>query len=210
MARKYQLGRRAESQEESRRRIVEAAVELHTTHGPAHTTMGAIAERAGVQRPTVYRHFSTMADLFGACSSHHWAQSPPPDPGPWSKIEDPEARLRQGLMELYTYYLSHELGLWKILRDLEDMPELRQFASRRVAHQQHVRHVLASAWPDRGPQQQSVVAALAHATDFFAWRSLRRQGLTNEGAIELIVVLVQTLSSEPGIKVTKTCVQDPR
>jgi AcrR family transcriptional regulator len=187
MARKYRLKQRAERQAQTRQRIVEAAVELHTTLGPAHTSMVAIAERAGVERPTLYRHFSTMRDLFSACSSHHWAQNPPPDPEPWLKINDPEARLRQGLMELYTYYSDHEPGLWKILRDLEDMPELRPFAAHRIAHRQRVRGVLASAWPDRGTQQKFLMAALAHAVDFFAWRSLRRQGLTNEEAIELIV-----------------------
>ena len=193
MARKYQLKQRAESQEQTRRRIVEAAVALHTTLGPAHTSMVAIAKRAGIERPTLYRHFPTMSDLFSACSSHLWAQNPPPDPEPWLKINDPEVRLRQGLMELYTYYSDHELGLWKILRDLEDMPELRPFAARRIAHRLRVRDVLARAWPDRGPQQQFLIAALAHAIDFFAWRSLRRQGLTNEGAIELIVGLVQAI-----------------
>ena len=67
------------------------------------------------------------------------------------------------------------------------MPELRPFAALRIAHRQRVRDVLASAWPDRGSQQQFLIAALAHTVDFFTWRSLRRQGLTNEGAIELIV-----------------------
>ena len=96
-------------------------------------------------------------------------------------------------MELYTYYSDYELGLWKILRDLEDMPELRPFAALLIAHRKRVHDVLASAWPDRGPQQKFLVAALAHAVDFFAWRSLRRQGLTNKGAIELIVGLVQAI-----------------
>src|SRR5262245_9618709 len=123
MARKYQLKRRAERQAETRRRIVEATVELHTTLGPAHTTMLAIAERAGVQRPTIYRYFPTPKDLSSACSSHLCSQNPPPNPEPWLKIADPEARLRQGLTELYEYYSRHELGMWKILRDLEDKPE---------------------------------------------------------------------------------------
>ncbi len=202
MARIYRLKRRADSQDQTRLRIVEATVELHTTLGPAHTTMAAIAERAGVQRPTLYRHFSNMSELFSACSSHNWLQNPPPDPEPWLKIKDSEVRLRQGLMELYTYYSDHESGLWKILRDLEDMPELRPFAARRISHLQRVREVLGSVWPDRGPQQRFLIAALAHAIDFFAWRSLRRQGLTNEGAIDLMVDLVQTLVRELGQKVT--------
>ena len=192
MVRKYQLKQRAQSQEQTRQRIVKATVALHTTLGPAHTSMVAIAQQAGVERPTLYRHFPTMSDLFSACSSHLWEQSPPPDPEPWLRINDPEARLRQGLMELYTYYSHHELGLWKILRDLEDMPELRPFAARRIAHRQRMREVFASAWPDRGNKQKFLTAALAHATVYFAWRSLRRQRLNDEEAIDVIANLVRT------------------
>jgi AcrR family transcriptional regulator len=90
MPRKYDLGRRADSQAQTRRRITEAAVELHATVGPARTTISAIAERAGVQRLTVYRHFPTEQELFAACSAHWLAGSPPPDPAPWREIEDPD------------------------------------------------------------------------------------------------------------------------
>lgn len=193
MVRKYRLKQRAESQEQTRQRIVKATVALHTTLGPAHTSLVAIAHLAGVERPTLYRHFPTMSDLFGACSSHLWEQSPPPDPEPWIKINDPEERLRQGLMELYTYYSDHELGLWKILRDLEDMPELRPFSARRFAHRKRMHEALAGSRPDRGTQQKFLMAKLAHATDYFAWRSLRRQGLSNEEAIELIVDFVRAI-----------------
>jgi AcrR family transcriptional regulator len=187
MARKYKLKRRAERQEETRRRIVRAAVELHTTLGPAHTTVLAIAKRAGVERPTLYRHFPTSKDLFSACSSHHWSQNPPPNPEPWLKIADPEARLRHGLTELYEYYSRHEHGMWKILRDLEDMPELRQFAAHRVAHRERVRQVLVGAWPDSDQRRKLLAAALGHAIDFFAWRSLHRQRLSNEVAVEIMI-----------------------
>ena len=54
MARKYEMKRRAERQEETRQRITEATVELHEALGPAKTTISAIAEKAGVQRLTVY------------------------------------------------------------------------------------------------------------------------------------------------------------
>ncbi len=109
------------------------------------------------------------------------------------KINDPEARLRQGLTELYAYYSLHEQGMWKILRDLEDMPELRPFAARRLAHRQRVREVLAAAWSDRRRRQRLLVAAFAHAVDFFAWRSLR-QGLSNEAAVELMVTLAGAIA----------------
>jgi AcrR family transcriptional regulator len=82
MARKYELKRRAERMAETRQRITEAAMELHGTVGPARTTVAAIAERAGVERLTVYRHFPDEQALFAACSSH-WAQDHPfPDLGP--------------------------------------------------------------------------------------------------------------------------------
>ena len=82
MPRTYRLKRRAERQNETRERIVEAAVDLHTTLGPARTSILAIAERAGVERPTVYRHFPTTESLLTACTAHHWAQQPAPDPEP--------------------------------------------------------------------------------------------------------------------------------
>ena len=63
-SRTYELKRRAELQEETRRRIVAAAVELHTTLGPSRTTVQAIAEKAGVTRPTVYAHFPDARSLF--------------------------------------------------------------------------------------------------------------------------------------------------
>ncbi len=189
--RKYKLKQRAERQAETRRRIVEATVTLHTTLGPMHTTVAAVAKRAGVERPTFYRHFPTLNDLFGACSSHHWATNPPPDPQAWLAIKNPEARLRQALSELYADYERQELGMWKILRDLEDMPELRPFAARRIAHRKQVCKVLTGAWQDRGPRQKPWAAAIGHAVDFFTWRSLHRQGLSNKQAAELMVGFVR-------------------
>src|SRR3954469_1224735 len=99
--RTYELKRRAERQEETRRRIVDAAVELHSTLGPARTTVQAIAERAGVTRPTVYAHFPDERTLFQACSGHVRATVPPPDTAAWHAIADPAERLETALRELY-------------------------------------------------------------------------------------------------------------
>ena len=95
--RKYEKKRRAELEAETRRRITETAVELHGTVGPAHTSISAIAERAGVRRSTVYRHFPDEAALFNACSSHWEATNPVPDMGAWAAIQDPDERLRAAL-----------------------------------------------------------------------------------------------------------------
>src|SRR4051794_6912723 len=77
--RDYRLGRRAEKQAATRKRIVEAAFDLHTTLGPARTTVSQIAERAGVQRHTYYAHFPQERDLFLACSGLALERDPLPD-----------------------------------------------------------------------------------------------------------------------------------
>src|SRR6266851_6093020 len=104
MTRKYELKQRAQSQAETRQRIVEATVELHDSLGPARTTISAIAERAGVQRLTVYRHFPDDRSLFRACSGHWAARNPKPDPSSWAAVDDPEARLRLALAEIYAFF----------------------------------------------------------------------------------------------------------
>src|SRR5918995_7197902 len=95
--RKYQKKRRAEQQAETRQRIVEAMVALHREVGPARTTISAIAERAGVERLTVYRHFPDEYSMFEACTSHYATEVPGPDPTAWADIEEPAERLRAAL-----------------------------------------------------------------------------------------------------------------
>ena len=121
-ARTYELKRRAERQEETRQRIVEAAVELHTTLGPSRTTVKAIAERAGVTRPTVYAHFPDDRSLFLACSGHVRETVPPPDSSAWGSVSDPVERLETALRDLYGYYERLEPLLENVQRDAAVMP----------------------------------------------------------------------------------------
>ncbi len=102
--------------------------------------------------------------------------------------------MRKALAALYAYYALHELRIWVILRDLEEMPALRPFASHRIAHRQRVRDVLVSAWPDRGSRQRLLVAAVGHAVEFFTWRTMHRQGLSDEEKIELMLGLARAIS----------------
>jgi AcrR family transcriptional regulator len=192
MPRKYELKRRAERQRETRRRIVEAAVELHATVGPARTTIAAIAERAAVGRPTVYAHFPDERSLFGACSAHVRATTPPPDPTPWRRTADPQARLRTALTELYAYYRRSESLLENIQRDIDVMPVVRETAAARYAYLLELRELLARGWGVRGRRRAQLHAALGHALDFQTWQSLaRRQGLDDQDAAELMVALAQ-------------------
>jgi AcrR family transcriptional regulator len=189
--RPYIKRRRAESEEETRRRITAATVELHREVGPAKTTITAVAERAGVQRLTVYRHFPDERTLLGACSAHWRAGHPAPDPSPWPAIRDPEERLRTAIAAFYAYYRGDEAMIAKVQRDAEAMPALADTIADVRAYMETVVEILAAGWGARGRRRDALRAALAHALEFETWRSLeRRQGLPPGRAERLAVAMV--------------------
>src|SRR5688500_344824 len=122
--RTYQKKRRAEREAETRQRIVEAIVSLHREVGPARTTVSAIAERAGVERLTVYRHFADETTMFQACSAHFATEVPGPDPAKWADVAEPAERLRAALLAFYDYYRRGEEMLVHVHRDLPRLPAL--------------------------------------------------------------------------------------
>ncbi len=186
MARKYEQKRRAEKQAETRRRIVEAAIELHGRKGPGRTTISDVARLAGVERHTLYRHFPAERDLFLACSGRYWELNPPPDADRWRPIADPEARLRRGLAELYDFYAETEEMRASVLRDAEWDPLTREIVEQRGGPvMAAVRDVLAE--PLRGRRR---LAALELALDFYTWRRLTRSGLSRREAVEAMVAAV--------------------
>jgi AcrR family transcriptional regulator len=190
--RKYVKRRRAQSEEETRRRITEATVALHREVGPARTTISAVAERAGVQRLTVYRHFPDEAELFGACSAHWLASHPIPDPAPWAAHADVDDRLRAALTEIYAWYRGDEQMIANVARDAPGIPALaRIVASGLPGYIESVRELILRGSGVRGRRRELLAAAIGHALDFETWRSLeRRQGLAPEAAVELMVRLV--------------------
>ena len=190
--RRYQLKRRAESQERTRARITDAAVKLHGSVGPARTSVSAVAERAGVQRATVYRHFPDEAALFAACSQHWLSQHPPPDPVRWGEIDDPDERLRQGLTELYAYYGRTETMVSNLLRDEPAVAVLRPLMTARRSRLGAMADALTAGRSVRGRHRREVRAAVGHAVAFETWRSLvRDQDLDEERAVELMVRFVR-------------------
>jgi AcrR family transcriptional regulator len=197
MARKYKQKRRAEQQEETRRRITEAAVELHETVGPARTTISAVAERAGVQRLTVYRHFPDERALFAACTGHYLAKNPPPDPAPWTGVSGPEERLRKALAEVYAYYHRTEQMSSNSMRDAPAKPVIFEVLVPLFEHWEWMRQVLAVGWDAPEGRSAALLAALGHALDFGTWLSLvRQQGLDDEWAAELMVCMVRCAARE--------------
>ena len=189
MNRKYELKERARRRAETRERIVEATVALHTSVGPARTSISAIAERAGVERHTVYAHFPDDGSLLRACSQHWDARHPAPDVARLAAIEDPVRRLRRSLAEMYGWYASVEPDLALFLRDATVHPATALVVGEITAGLDGVADAVARGWPRR----KGVRAAIGHALEFETWRSLvRRQGLTQPQAVDAMTRLVES------------------
>ena len=189
--RQYRMKRRAEQEAQTRLRITESAVDLHGTLGPAHTSVSAIAERAGVRRSTVYRHFPDERALFGACSAHWAASNPPPDIGRWRSIAEPDARLDAALAELYAYYRQTEDMLDRLLRDAPAVSVVDELMGAFWAMLSEATDVLMRGRGLRGASRERTRAAIGHALAFSTWQDLTRtQGLDDTRAAELAARLV--------------------
>jgi AcrR family transcriptional regulator len=187
--RPYRKQKRAESELETRLRITEAAVALHQTVGPARTSVKAIAEWAGVDRATVYRHFPDEQALFNACTSHYYARHPMPDPGQWVAVTDPDERLRAALADLYRWYGETEEMLAAGIRDIEHVPAGSREAFR--GYFQTVHAALMAGRRKRGRTRLRIAGAIGHAINFHTWHSLvREQQLTLDEAITLMAATV--------------------
>ena len=194
-ARPYRMQRRAESQEETRRRITESAVELHGTVGPSRTSISAVAERAGVRRSTVYRHFPDEEALFDACTAHWATANPPPDLGAWAAVADPAERLQTALAELYAWYRRTERMLDNLFRDEALMPLVKdRFAALRQ-YFAAAQKTLMKGRGLRGGSRRRTKAALGHAVAFASWKSLvREQGLSDADCVALMCALAEAFA----------------
>jgi len=195
--RKYTLRRRAEQQEETRARIVEATAALHEELGARETTISAIADRAGVQRLTVYRHFPDDAALLAACTAHWLADNPPPDPSSWQALSSPAERTRHALELLYAYYRRTQ-RMWSVsYRDVEDVAALQVPMSDVEAYLDGIRNDLVAAWRGRGSAGPALAATLGLAVRFQAWRLLSQQGLTDAEMASLVLSWLAGADPEP-------------
>jgi len=191
--RKYELKARAESQRETRERIAITAAELHEEKGVAHTTVAEIARRAGVTRLTVYNHFADLSELLPACAAHYERLHPMPDFASLLTRSDSGARARGTLARLYAWYRETEPMFGKLFSDRASVPELDRFL------EQNIDRVLAGLADDlvarfavRGRQADRLHALVRVALDFWTWRRLTREGLSDEEAADLMAAAVAT------------------
>lgn len=186
------MRRRAEQVDETRQRITEAAVRLHTTVGPAHTSISKVAEEADVTRLTVYRHFEDLDALFVACMGHWYDANPGPDVGAWSAIEPLEERARLAFNELYRWYEARHEELYPIYRDFSAMPEsAREAASALDDAAAAAIFQDAASDGDATRHDRLVGAVTRHLVEFWTWRSLTiERGLESSEAAEAAVAML--------------------
>jgi AcrR family transcriptional regulator len=193
--RKYQLKARAESQRETRDRIARAAAELHEQKGPAHTTVAEIARLAGVTRLTVYNHFDGLDALLPACSAHYQTLHPAPDFEESLTLVDPAERVTRTLELLYAWFRETEAMFSKVYADRIHVPEVDRFVD---ANLDRMARALATGLADSldlaGDDSRRSLLRLA--VDFWSWRRLWLEGLSDRDAAALMAgtVLAPTLS----------------
>ena len=193
--RAYRKIARARQEEETRRRITEAAVELHRTLGPANTRMTDVARRAGVSRMTVYNHFPREIDLLLACSAHWAARNPFPDPTRWDGIPDPAERLVTALKELYLWYQRNQQMLDNVFRDASNLPAVARILDDLWSpYMATLVRSLGRGWAARGAEAAERRAALRLVADFAAWQLLAATGLNPVRAAGLAARMVAGVS----------------
>lgn len=180
--RAYTKVRRAAAEEETRRRIVEALIDLHADVGPARTTVSAIAQRAGVERLTVYRHFSDEREMFRACSSLYLERNPPPQPAKLGGGIEPLVAVRRTILAVYAWYRKNESMFTNVLRDVESMPSLQESTAGLHHYVDELTLTLDRLFPGRSAQRR---ATLRHVLEFHTWRSLSRVTTSDRAAAEL-------------------------
>jgi AcrR family transcriptional regulator len=187
MTRTYPLKRRAESQAQTRQRIVEATVDLHSTVGPAATTLSMIAEKAGVQRHTLYAHFPDERSLHLACSGLAMERDPPPDAAPWRAIADRSERLRVGLTAIYGWFERNAQLNACVLRDAEHHRLTKEVIEMRIGPYFATYHDILGA---KLTAKQRAMLELA--LSFFTWRTLARDsGLKQTAAVAAMVQAIE-------------------
>ena len=193
--RKLNLRARALRQSQTRQRITQAALELHQQRGPLHTTITEIAQRAGVERLTVYRHFPDETSLHQACQQHFFASHPLPNLALWREVPTFSNRIQLGLSELYEYWDQTHQMFSSVLRDHAVDPE--RSGAGVVKFMSLACEALLDGEDVSGHPRQLQRALVGHAVHFYTWRSLvQEEGLSKKDAVKVMCQMILSARTE--------------
>lgn len=180
--RKYDMGKRADAVEETRRKIIQATFELHGEQGVVATSMQDVAERADVALRTVYYHYPTVDDLVAGCGNKVIALLAPPTPAIFDGLTTFGERMRQLVQDLFAMYERGSAMIDVARREQGEVAGLADFVANDAASREAlVREALRPFRPR--PRTVHEVAAL---TDFYVWKALTQQNLTTHQAVDVI------------------------
>lgn len=194
MKRRYRMGRRQAAVEQTRERIVAAAFDLHATIGPSRTTIRAIADRAGLQRHTVYAHFPDLESLYEACTVHGIRSTGMPEVDGWRTIDRPLDRLRHGLTQMLAWYRTNEQMLSNVLFDVDPGAPPPTTPDPFEVRMVQLSGALMEGWGIKPDRRLVLEAVVGHALAFTTWRSLAGGGLTDDQVVAILVGLVEAVA----------------
>lgn len=180
--RKYTLGKRFESVEETRRRIVDATFDLHSEKGVVATSMQDIAQRADVALRTVYNHYPTIDDLVAGCGAKVMVLLSPPTPAIFTGLSTLDERLLKLVRELFAMYERGSLQIGVSRREQAEVPALAGF----VANDRAMRRALVAEALRPFEVPRRVVKETLALTDFYVWKAFADQNLTTRQAVEAV------------------------
>lgn len=191
------MSKRAAAVAQTRKRIVDATLELHGEQGIAATSWDDIAARAGVGVGTVYRHFPSLDELIPACGEITMRVIAVPDPstvpGLFEHTTKPAERVEQLVREAFSIYERGAPQLRAIRRESDVHPRV---AEDRAAFETALRALVDTALEplDTTPQDRAVARALV---DLNTWEALRDQGLRPADAAAAISDLLTRRLTTP-------------
>ena len=192
--RKYDLGKRAQALEDTRRRIVDATFQLHNEKGILNTSMQDIAGRADVAIRTVYHHFPTVNDLVNGCAGHVIQLLNPPTPAIFDGLTTLESRVQRLTRELFAMYERGALQLETARCQANEVPALANFVRNEAAMRESL---VREAFRPFSPRPRAVREVTA-LTDFYVWKSLTQQDISTHQAADTVSRLLVALTG-PGI-----------
>ena len=185
MVRRYNLGKRAETADETRQRIIRATYELHKQKGIAATTIRDIAQRADVSPGTVYHHYPEYGDVIVACGRFTFGIMRPPTSEIFEGLATPAEKLRtlvEHVFAAYRRFPEYE----KVRSERGDFVQLEQaFADDEENRRQLVREALKPARP--GKRGVAVAFALL---DISVYHRLTGSGLSHSAAVSEVFELL--------------------
>jgi AcrR family transcriptional regulator len=184
--RKYDMTRRASAAAETRRRIVDATLELHGEQGIAATSWDDIAARAGVGVGTVYRHFPSLDELIPACGEITRERIALPDPSLFDGLDTPAERLEHLVREAFAIYERAAPQLRAIRSEPDVHPN--------VAEAGEAVEAALTALVDAAVEPAADRAVVRALIDLGTWQALRDQGL---GQTEAVAAIAGLLSQTP-------------